>query len=509
MSWRGYSVFGILLALLAAMMLIPALVAFANGDRAMASIFLASAVITAVCGGIMLVATYSRVGRSEIVGEFSTLLAALLVAPMLAAIPIVLAHPFLTIEASYFEMVSSFTTTGATVFDVISDVHPMIHLWRGMTGWLGGLIVLVMAFALLAPRSLGGFEVRGDIGRTAAIGRLRGLPLWAGGGDQEAAGDRVAAAVTDIAPVYVALTGVLFALFLMTGLEPLTAAVTAMGVISTSGISTGDQSPFSGGGFLAELIAACFLFLAATRHSYSGSQHFGARLPRMIADPEVQLLAVVVVGVSVWLFLRHWLGVLVLVEGDPIPPVAAFWGTLFTILSFATTAGYESAYWGAARAWTGLDSPALVLFGLALTGGGVATTAGGIKLLRAYALFKHGTREMERLIRPSSIAGTGASKRGLRREGAQIAWVFVMLFLVALAVSVLAVSLTGVEFERAVAVSVAAISNTGPVFGAVESGSSWLTSISAEARAILVVVMVLGRVELLALIALLNTDNWT
>jgi trk system potassium uptake protein TrkH len=83
-----------------------------------------------------------------------------------------------------------------------------------------------------------------------------------------------------------------------------------------------------------------------------------------------------------------------------------------------------------------------------------------------------------------------------------------MLFLVAMAGAMMAVSMTGVGFERSLAVSVAALSNTGPLFSAVEPGASWLTSISAEARAILVLVMVLGRVELLALIALLNTDNW-
>ena len=139
---------------------------------------------------------------------------------------------------------------------------------------------------------------------------------------------------------------------------------------------------------------------------------------------------------------------------------------------------------------------------------GVATTAGGIKLLRAYALFNHGRREMERLVRPSSISGAGARKRGLRREGAQIAWVFVMLFLVSMATAMLALSLTGLEFETALAASIAAFSNAGPVFTAVNEEASWLTTLTAEGRAVIIVAMALGRVELLALIAMINPDNW-
>ena len=109
---------------------------------------------------------------------------------------------------------------------------------------------------------------------------------------------------------------------------------------------------------------------------------------------------------------------------------------------------------------------------------------------------------------PSTIAGSGARKRGLRREGAQIAWIFVMLYLVSLAAVMLALSLTGLRFEDALAAAVSALSNTGPLFAAATDDGSWMTSFTAEGRAVIVVAMVLGRVELLALIAMINPDNW-
>ena len=89
--------------------------------------------------------------------------------------------------------------------------------------------------------------------------------------------------------------------------------------------------------------------------------------------------------------------------------------------------------------------------------------------MRVYALYRHCTREVERLIHPSSVAGAGRMGRFLRRKGAQLAWVFVMLFLLSIAVLMAGLTLAGLEFEPA---------------------------------------MVLGRVELFALITLLAPDGW-
>lgn len=496
----------------AAMMTAPAILAAAMGDGSVARAFALCAGVTAVAAALLLLATYRRAALSSTQAEFGVLIAAFTLLPVAAAAPVTIAAPFLGYGDAYFEMVSMITTTGATVFEAPGDTHPALNLWRGLVAWLGGLIALVMAYAILAPRNLGGFEVRGDLGRSGAIGRLRGDPLWAGGRERQAAAERITAAVRDVAPVYAGLTAALAIVLTGLGAPPLRALTAAIGVISTSGIKAGDGPVFAETGFAAEAVAAVFLVLAATRHTYGSSGQGAFRFNRLPGDPEMRILLVVVAGSTVWLFLRHFVGVLELAgapSGGGADFLAAIWGTAFTALSFATTTGYVSESWGAARTWSGLDNPSLVLFGLAVMGGGIATTAGGVKLLRAYALFRHGAREMERLVRPSSISGSGARKRGIRREGAQIAWVFVMLFLVTLAFVIVALSLTGLEFENAIAASISALTNTGPLFAAATGGEGgWLTTVSAEGRAILIVAMVLGRVEVLALIAMMTADTW-
>ncbi|MEM8755928.1 MAG: potassium transporter TrkG, partial [Pseudomonadota bacterium] len=369
MSWRGWSVFGLLLLLVAALMLLPAAAAALDGDAAVLRAFAAGAALTGCVAGLILIATHRLSARTETVGEFGALFAALIVAPAAAALPLKLAAPQFAAEALYFEMVSTFTTTGATIFDRPEEIPRAIHFWRGLTAWLGGLLALVMAFALLAPRNLGGYEVQGERERRGAIGRLKGEPEWAGGRGREAAADRVATAIGAVLPIYFGLTAALAVLLVSAGQGPRAALVSAMGVVSTSGVSAEPGAGFGGAGLQAEIAAAAFLILASTRLAFGEKGTGPLRLREMPSDPEMRVLAIAVAGATLWLFVRHWIGALDLVASDDESSLKALWGAFFTALSFATTTGVVSESWDAARAWSGLDNPSLILFGLAMMGG--------------------------------------------------------------------------------------------------------------------------------------------
>ena len=131
-----------------------------------------------------------------------------------------------------------------------------------------------------------------------------------------------------------------------------------------------------------------------------------------------------------------------------------------------------------------------------------------MKLLRVYALYRHGEREIERLVHPSSVGGAGVQARRLRRQGAQMAWIFFMLFALSIAVTMLALALTGLDFVASTTFAVSALSTTGPLAAvAAEAPLPW-SELNAAARAVTAAAMVLGRLETLAIIALLNPDFW-
>jgi trk system potassium uptake protein TrkH len=259
---------------------------------------------------------------------------------------------------------------------------------------------------------------------------------------------------------------------------------------------------------VGEALVLLFLVFALSRQTYAPERASSA-LGSLLRDPEARLAFVLIVSVTVALFVRHFLGAVEVAQGeDPVRAAGAAWGSLFMVVSFLSTAGFESASWGQARAWSGLGSPGTILVGLALIGGGVATTAGGVKLLRVHALMRHGQREMERLVHSHSIGGGGPEDRRIRSRGAYLAFVFFMLFAVSIAGVTAALGLAGLGIDAAIVLGIAALTNTGPLAAVgADVPLSW-AALNDNAKAIAMMAMVLGRLEAIALLALLNPDFW-
>ncbi len=424
------------------------------------------------------------------------------------ALPLMLAFPLdvnvrdTSFLNAYFEMVSSLTTTGATVFDDPARLSGADHLWRALVGWMGGFLAWVTAIAILAPLNLGGFEVLSPQGQRVEGSALTQIDKIA---DPSLRLQRYAGA---LAPIYLVLTLVLWIALLLAGDAPLVAICHAMSTLATSGISPIGGVEAASSGTSGEMVIFIFLFFALSRQTFA--RDAGNRdSTQLIRDPEIRIGLVLVALVPLVLFARHWIGAYEVDTAGTAPAaLSALWGAVFTVMSFMTTTGFESAGWASSRTWSGLETPGLILMGLALIGGGVATTAGGVKLLRVYALYKHGRREIEKLVHPSSVGGSGAAARQMRRHGAYIAWIFFMLFAMSIAVVMLALSLTGLSFEPTVILTIAALSTTGPLAAVVgETGISYAT-LPEPAKLILAASMVLGRLETLAIIALLNPEFW-
>jgi RNA chaperone Hfq len=153
--------------------------------------------------------------------------------------------------------------------------------------------------------------------------------------------------------------------------------------------------------------------------------------------------------------------------------------------------------------WSRLEAPGIILLGVAVMGGGIATTAGGVKLLRLYALYRHGLRELDRLVHPSTPGRRGHSGNGLIAEaGTRIAFVFLMLFLITLALVMMALAATGLNFERSLTLAVAGLTTTGPLIATLPDGTP--TANSRGRPRILCAAMIVGRMEALVIIALFN-----
>ena len=172
-----------------------------------------------------------------------------------------------------------------------------LHLWRALVGWAGGLMVLVTAFAILAPLNLGGFE----IGQAGAAG-----PGGARSGTIEEATARILRTFRAIAPVYAGLTGALALVLILAGDSAFVALCHAMATLSTSGISPVGGLDGGRAGRVGELAIAVFLLPAV---SYQLLRLTPRRLWALrLTDPQLQLMLISVLGVTAILFLRSFVG---------------------------------------------------------------------------------------------------------------------------------------------------------------------------------------------------------
>ena len=482
------------------LMLGPVLHAVRQEDWLTARTFFYVGVFFLLVGLMLAIALSGQERRHRDVSLLINLLLIYLVLPAILAVPVEHLVPPITYAQAYFEMLSCLTTTGATIFDDPTAISGPLHLWRGLVSWAGGLMILVVAIAILEPMKLGGFEIEAAVRREASSTRR------AHGGER-AAPDRMLHHLRMVLPPYLVLTLILVVALLLAGDRTLVAVVHAMSVMSTSGISPVRGLPDAASAHVGEALIFVFLFLVISHRPMMALMR-GEWRPGRIADPEYRMAFICVALVSTVLFLRHFVGAFEIEEGQNLlAALRALWGGAFTTLSFLSTTGFESTDWDSARNWSGLGTPGIILLGLCVMGGGIATTAGGVKLLRIYALYKHGQRELQRLIHPHSVGGAGITARRIRREGANIAWVFLMLFLLGIAGLMLLFTLTGLRFETAISLAISSLSNTGPAVFFLDRGftyatlTNWQIAISGGA-------MVLGRLELLVFVALFNPDYW-
>ena len=332
-----------------------------------------------------------------------TLLLAYLLLPLMLAAPLVALVPGLGLGGGYFEMLSCLTTTGATLFDRPQLLAEPLHLWRALVGWMGGLMVLVTAFAILAPLNLGGFEI-GPAGRAgarrAAAARIeeasRAHPALA-------AADRADLCRADRRP------GAGRSSSPATGRSSRSATRWRRSRPAASRRSAASRARSPGGSARSPSRSSC------CRRSRTAASASSSRRPRgpRLSDPQIQLMLISVLGVTVRALpaqLRRRRR-----DRPAGQPRRGAAGDLGQRLHRAVLPDHhrlrEPRTGGRCSSGRTCRSPGIILLGVAVMGGGIATTAGGVKLLRLYALYRHGLREMDRLIHPSERRPAGAGGR--------------------------------------------------------------------------------------------------
>ena len=414
--------------------------------------------------------------------------------PLFFAFPTWVTLPNVNWMDAYLDMVGAFTTTGLPVFDKEMLSRP-IHLWRALVAWFGGGLIWIAAFVILIPVNLGGFDVFSNKINSSNLNRKLTL-------DERST--TLVKVGQKLIPFYVGLTIVLWGCLTGLGTESYISLIRALSVISTSGISGPEKFELDGAGFFGEVLIFIFLFLALS-HTIFRSFYQKIRLKGILFDTEIRLgLFITVLSVMVIFLTQVNSGNIQERLSDPFETIfELMWGNFFTVLSFITTNGYVSSFFDFPRTLENFSSTIIILTGLCLFGGGVATTAGGIKLLRLSILFTAFSNETGKLLHPSSIVGKKTSHNSLEIS-IFMAWIFFMLFLVSVAVLTIFLAVFQMRFEDALLLAVACLTTTGPLIEVVDFGQVLILDLSFFSKIGLIIGMVIGRLEILVALSLIT-----
>jgi trk system potassium uptake protein TrkH len=395
------------------------------------------------------------------------------------ALPYLFSGVFPSFVDAYFESVSGFTTTGASVLTHISDLPHGILFWRSMTQWLGGMGIVLLSLAILPLLGIGGMQL---YKAEASIVTT----------------DKFVPRITEMAKilwlVYLLMSFALLVLLRISGMDLFDSFIHTFTTISTGGFSNQNisieyyQSP------LIESIIMAFMFLGAT--SFALHYRFyneGFKVYKGNGEFKFYLLIVFIAGIIMTVSLRI---------GFYESLLSSIRYAFFQVISILTTTGYSSTDF--AR-WPSLAQYIILI--LMFIGGSAGSTTGAIKCIRIFLLFKLGYRELYRLIHPHAVLPVKLGGRVIPPEVISGVMGFTFLYLVFFVISSLVLTSMNIDIVTAISSAAATIGNVGPGLNAVGPSSNY-SGIPFFGKWMLIFNMLMGRLEIYTLVILFTPAFW-
>lgn len=395
------------------------------------------------------------------------------------ALPFVFSGELPNYEDAFFEAVSGFTTTGATVTTHFEGAPHGIMFWRSFTHWIGGMGVLVLTLALLPKMG----------GRTSHLVRAEspGPTL-----------SKIVPKIGDMAKIlyiiYLALTMVEFALLMVAGMGPFDAAIHAMGTAGTGGFSNYVSSVgYFQSGWIDLIITAFMLFFGTNFALYYRLLTGGWR--DALRSEE----------------LRWYLGIFLVATGMITVMILPQYGSWvqalryagFQVSSVMSTTGFATADF---NLWP--VAAKMVIIMLMFIGSCAGSTAGGIKVCRIGMMCKQGLRAVRHTFQPRKVQTVRFEGKGVSETLLQETATFIFVYVTMVLLGTLLVSLEGTyDLETNFSAALTCMSNVGPGLGAVGPVEDF-TGYSPFSKVVLSLLMLAGRLEIFPMLALFHPAIW-
>ena len=385
----------------------------------------------------------------------------------------------LTFSGAFFESMSGLTTTGSTVLSQLDELPKSILYYRQQLQWLGGMGIIVLAVAILPLLGVGGMELyhaeSSGISKDRMTPKLRhtAIALW---------------------KIYVSLTALCAIGYFLSGMTLFDAVGHSFSTVAIGGFSTHDGSIGYFNSLSIEVIAMFFMFLAGINFSLHFVAWNNRSLMNYLKDSEFKTYALILVitAIVVLIFLS--------IHAEYDSSSETIRHSLFQTISIATTTGFVSQKFSG---WPAAIPVFLIM--VSFVGACVGSTGGGIKVVRILVMFRLGMKEIKKFIRPSAQVSVKLNQTSLTDKTIISVLGFFSLYAISFVIILMLLMFIGLDQVSAYSATAATMNNLGPGLGLVAENYG---ALSDSAKWVLSFSMLIGRLEVLTIIALFHKAFW-
>lgn len=384
------------------------------------------------------------------------------------------------ITDAFFETMSGFTTTGATILDDIESLPHGLLFWRSLTQWIGGLGIVFFTIAVLPIFGVGGVQL---------------FAAEATGVKHDKVHPRIGVTAKWIWSIYLGLTLTETALLMVGGMDWFDGICHSMTTTATGGYSTKQDSIAFYHSAYIEYVVAIFMFLSGVNFTLLFLLFMKGKLKRFFSDAEVKWYTSSVIILTT-------ITTAGLLLSTPMNTEESFRKALFQVISLHTTTGFASADY---MTWI----PVLwTLMGFIMFFGGCAgSTAGAFKTIRMIILAKTARNEFKHILHPNAILPVRVNKQVVPSPIRSTVLAFGFVYISLIVIGWLIMMALGIGFSESFSIVISSIGNVGPGLGLCGPAYSW-SSLPDLAKWLLAFLMLIGRLELFSVLLLFTPGFW-
>ncbi len=476
-----YKILGSLLFLEAAFLICCLLVALFYGESDSLA-FLITILITMCIGSVL---KYMGRDAENSMGRRDAYLVVTLtwiIFSLIGSLPFLISGYMDNFTNAYFETMSGFTTTGASIIDNLDDYPHGLLLWRSTTHWIGGLGIVFFTVALL-PSLVGGGNVK--VFAAEATGPIKAKLH-----------PRLSTTAKWIWTVYTLLTLTCAISYWVCGMGVFDAINHSMATTATGGFGTHSSSIAYFHSPSIEWVCTIFMLLSGVNFSLIYLSFFKGGLKNLINDSEFKLYAFLVsISAAIICFM-------IIIEND-YTFSNAIRQAMFQVAAFITTTGFYS---DDAAAWPRVTWIILTL--CMFTGACAGSTSGGFKCIRGVMVLKIIKNQMKLIIHPKAVLPIKIGGQNIHSSTTSTLLAFLALYVIIILVASTLFVFMGIEDTNAITISVSSMGNVGPTLGNIIGPTGSWNSLPEAAKWLSSILMLTGRLEIFSVFVLFTPAFW-